>query len=69
MASHAYSTTASIAGAYRPTLLRTRRRALEDWIESAIALLDSLDPDPDLEAPDDLLVGHESDDDDGEDWR
>ena len=49
MASHAYSTPASTSNAFRPMLLNMRRRALEDWIEKAITLLDSLDPDPDVE--------------------
>ena len=34
---------------YRATLARSRRAALEDWIERLIALLDTLDGDPDLE--------------------
>ena len=37
------------AGAFHSTLLRMRRRALEDWIERALSILDDLDGDPDLE--------------------
>lgn len=32
-----------------PTIVAFRRRLLEDWIERAIALLDELDGDADLE--------------------
>lgn len=37
------------AGKSWPTLARMRRRALEDWIERAIDLLDHLDGGPDDE--------------------
>lgn len=33
-----------------PAVLAFRRRELERWVEVAIALLDALDGDPDLEA-------------------
>lgn len=49
MASHAYSIPASTSDGFRRTLLKMRRQALEDWIDRAIALLDSLDGDPDHE--------------------
>ena len=32
-----------------PVIYRYRRRSLEQWIDRAIALLDQLDGDPDLE--------------------
>nr|WP_312969570.1 hypothetical protein [Brucella intermedia] len=35
-----------------PTIRRLRRLMLEQWIEQAIALLDQMDGDPDLEESD-----------------
>lgn len=34
---------------WRAALARSRRAALEEWVERAIALLDALEDDPDLE--------------------
>ncbi|WP_192799192.1 hypothetical protein [Brucella tritici] len=36
-----------------PAITRLRRLLLEQWIEQAIALLDQMDGDPDLEDSDD----------------
>lgn len=51
MAIYASSTPAPTIGApsFRAALSRSRRRALEDWIEHALALLDDLDGDSELE--------------------
>ncbi len=39
-----------------PAIYRLRRLILEQWIEQAIALLDQMDGDPDLEDSDDDYV-------------